>query len=564
MPRSFSIPSSSRAGRPDHLTLHSAGHSITRPLRSVRSALHRVRESRSVSTPLTLQLPESIPDHRTPQEVISFANTLSDTKLSRFLLWFLEHDLVEPPKSPSQWFNPIPEVEVRGWIALGQFLSTGAPYGLNLVVFTSCCDRMYLDKNTVHNILVRLSDPAKVAWSQLSATIQEAQQARITETEMLQLVRSKILSLRALAMSLKPAEGSKAAEVQVNVLSRVKEFINYVVDPRLDELGALYSPLLHQGDILEKRREMSYWFEVMQRPREVPAAFYNVDPHSRGATSSTPSWQTTCSPPTVEHDHHECEAKHSAEVNALQTEVGQLRGRITDLEHEVDRLYKEKQVLMQRLTQLRSSPPEAEFNTLSPMSTESSILPDTPTPAPRAVGGTRHRYSPPAAIRHRRLLTPISAEQSPQAAPASSSSPPVAESSDYDDIFQPFDRSNRLSLGLMSPVTDATSPPAPEARPPLPRDVGSMDLRADLNSQSSPSHCASDSRPDSIDAGTGEIVAHGRVAANPTVAASRSDGVTERSPSPGRSQRSRLRRKGSIGNALNSLFRRKVSGKEEG
>lgn len=565
MSRSFSIPSSSRADRSHNLTVRPPSHAITRPLRSVRSALHRLRASRSASTPLCLGRPETIIRSEASQQVKSFVNTLSDAKLSNFLLWYLHHDIVDPPESISLLFAPFPDTEMRGWIALGQFLSTGTPYGLDLVVFTSCCDRMNLDKNAVQEVLGRLSNPAKVAWTTLAATIQEAQQAHMTEAEMLQLVRQKLTSLRSLTLSVKPVDGSKAAEVQAKVANRIKDFIDYVVDPRLDELGVIYSTLLHQTDILERRQEMTYYFEVMQRPREVSPSFYELNPHAMEEISPTSTWQTIRSSSIIEPiaGAGDFETKEAANVTALQNEVGQLRSRVADLEHEVDQLRKEKEALLQQLSQPASSPPEPELHSLSLVSTESLILPDTPTPTPHALGGKRHRYSPPAAIRHHRAPTLLFVDQSPQNEPASGSSPPVAPSSDYDEIFQPLDHTARFSLGFTSPVTDATSPATGEDYHPLPRDVASMDLRADLGRRASPSLCGSTSRAGNTREKEDQTSPQYRLATNSIAAVSQGDGASERSPSRGRSLRSSLRRKGSIGNALNSLFRRRVSDKQD-
>lgn len=114
--------------------------------------------------------------HGQPQ-ITSLAKTFVDAmtfeKLSNFLAWMLYYDSVELPESPESWYSLIEPMEMRGWVALGTYLSTRHEVGsgLDLVVLDSICDRANLIRKTVHTMLKQFADPRKMVYSQIALAV---------------------------------------------------------------------------------------------------------------------------------------------------------------------------------------------------------------------------------------------------------------------------------------------------------------------------------------------------------------------------------------------------------
>ena len=46
---------------------------------------------------------------------------ITKEQLSNFPIWYFYFGLVELPMSPTEWYNYLPAMDMRGWIALGVF-----------------------------------------------------------------------------------------------------------------------------------------------------------------------------------------------------------------------------------------------------------------------------------------------------------------------------------------------------------------------------------------------------------------------------------------------------------
>jgi hypothetical protein len=143
----------------------------------------------------------------------AFVDSLNVRQLSEFLIWMLYYEVVELPTHPDVWYSPVDPVDMRGWVALGDFLSkvsiamdTG--YGFDIVVLDSICDRLELQRSTVHGLLMHFADPSKMAFSQIATLINTANQENLTEIEVLEITQSKLCEFSRLAVRLKPPEGS--------------------------------------------------------------------------------------------------------------------------------------------------------------------------------------------------------------------------------------------------------------------------------------------------------------------------------------------------------------------
>jgi hypothetical protein len=146
-----------------------------------------------------------------PRSTKAFVDALTFTQLSNFLTWMLCYEVVQLPEGPEIWYSQVDNMEIRGWIALGEFLGksqeAGAGYGYDLIVLDSICDRMRLPRRIVHTLLIRFSHPDKMKYSILASQEDDA-----TTMVALEAAQSKLHDLYKLATRLKPQQGSRYEE----------------------------------------------------------------------------------------------------------------------------------------------------------------------------------------------------------------------------------------------------------------------------------------------------------------------------------------------------------------
>jgi hypothetical protein len=147
---------------------------------------------------------------------------LSAQRLS-YLIFY--HDIFEPPELPETWCAPLSTTYIRGWIALGTYLSqtqvVGAGYGLELIVLDSICDRLYFHRRILHGVPIGFASPKNMTFSILSTTVRRAEQAHIARLPMLVEVQVKPNGMNQLANHLESTPDSQFAAWQVVVLKRV-------------------------------------------------------------------------------------------------------------------------------------------------------------------------------------------------------------------------------------------------------------------------------------------------------------------------------------------------------
>ncbi|KAF2747711.1 hypothetical protein M011DRAFT_458152 [Sporormia fimetaria CBS 119925] len=243
----------------------------------------------------------------TPELVVTFTNTLNAGRLSNFILWYLLYDIVKFPEFPSRWYRHINSMELRGWVALGQFLASGQVYGFDLVVLDSICDRLGLYKTLVHGCIIRVGNPEAMSWTTISSTFQQATAERKSELQTLELVQHNLQNLRTLASSLSPVKGTECVNWQPSIISRITEFLDSVVNPR----------------ITASRVDASEPDGAMQSPRPVPLARYGIFPDHMTESSSLDSEYAIS---------QECDIERSFSAASLQSQVRTLRNRIHQLE----------------------------------------------------------------------------------------------------------------------------------------------------------------------------------------------------------------------------------------
>jgi hypothetical protein len=228
---------------------------------------------------------------------------------------------------------------MRGWIGLRKFLDTQTPHGLDLVVLQSICDRLRLNKTVVHACLVRFGNPNKMVLTTLSDTYQLAHDQNLTHVEALELIQETFRKLRAMATRLRPGSATDFADMQSVIVSRLSEFLDFVISPLLTELrGGVPQPtgLTEQAD-----KNLQYMFKRMKEERQVPLIRYGITPEQHSA-STTLSYMNNTAPPAPLIDEATGDTQYEMEQNfslaSLKSENSFLRARVLQLEIDKQKL----------------------------------------------------------------------------------------------------------------------------------------------------------------------------------------------------------------------------------
>lgn len=324
----------------------------------LKTALGRLRRNRQEDEHPLASLPVEI-QSQTPTLVKTFVNQINAQLLSEFLCWYLYYDVVQPPLSPHRWYIHIYSPHMEGWIALGSFLASGVDYGWDLTVLHSVCDRLRLNKRVVHSILVRVSDPDQMTWTSIASTLKAAKKDQKLEVEALEDVQSVLQQLRALGSSTTPAPDSGFQDMKRIAVERIKEFLEYVVNPQINALrGSLEEPW---GTREEKTRELAYYFELMQRPRQVPLVSYGVFPNSLLETYMSGSGTNSSFEESSLLDQvvaEQCELERTFSASSLKSQTRLLRSQNAVLEKEKQDLVAENERLKVLLTKQWSTGPK--------------------------------------------------------------------------------------------------------------------------------------------------------------------------------------------------------------
>jgi hypothetical protein len=251
---------------------------------NLRALFHRRREPTTELVALN-DFPPSALSAEARKLAIAFVNTLNTAKVGNFFAWFLFFDLVELPESPATWYGHIDGMEMRGWIALGTYLATATQYGMDIVVLNSICDRLSLSRRVIHRCLVQLSDPQKMAWTQLALAVRESRTMAVgqceTETgcfeelERLEHVRSTLHGLYLVAQRIKPAVDSIHERWRAEAEVRVRGYLMDVIDKWIDHCRA-GTPLAKQttgvqvSEDVQDALHLNFLYEAMQQERPVP------------------------------------------------------------------------------------------------------------------------------------------------------------------------------------------------------------------------------------------------------------------------------------------------------
>lgn len=319
----------------------------------------------------------------------SFVDALNKSKLSNFLMWFMYYDIVALPDSPDMWYSAISNLDMRGWTALGDYLSktsqamdTGT--GFELVVLDSICDRLQIQRSTVHSMIIQFSDPRKMLYSQIATVVNSATKGALTKLQTFELVKAKLIEMQKLASRLVSAEGTLCADWQEVVVKHVTKLLDLVVEPRIANLRS-GTPLVTAAtaDNLPKEVkdgiEMAWKFQALQPKRFVPLHRYGI------FSSKTPPSQASGSVSSI-GSVSILETPSKNGVKMSQEHAMQLMVDNRDLRTEVARMKDEKTKLEElnhvlsdtvaKLSRLRSNDPSRpEHPAATPPSSPPDALP---------------------------------------------------------------------------------------------------------------------------------------------------------------------------------------------
>jgi hypothetical protein len=345
--------------------------------------------------------PSSRSSQSTPVPEISklgkaFVDSLNARQLSEFLIWMLYHEVVELPDHPDVWYSLVDPADMRGWVALGNFLSkfsttmdTG--YGFDIVVMDSICDRLDLQRSTVHGLLVHFADPGKMAFSQIATRVNVANAEKLPEIEVLEIAQSKLREYSKLVAHLTPAEGSIYSNWRNIILKRLHSISNLVITPRIASLcyGAPLLTAATSENIPQEAKDgirLKYLFELVQQKRQVPLSRYGIyqDPPSLGLMtppSSSPDVRNSFVP-----DLEDVERVRNHAI-MLMAQNHELRAQVAFLEQDKEKLQNSNEKLARKVAALSQNQQPSTYL----QSPTVNNTPRTPTTHPSSPLSAHHQ-----------------------------------------------------------------------------------------------------------------------------------------------------------------------------
>ncbi|KAF2026043.1 hypothetical protein EK21DRAFT_74972 [Setomelanomma holmii] len=350
-------------------------------------AKHRVRGPEfEMLTPPSHQVTPASPPPTISKLAKAFVDSLTARQLSNFLVWALYYDVVESPTPSDSWYDAVEPMQMHGWIALGDFLSkfsktmdTG--YGLDLVVLDAICDRMQLQRSTVHSLLIQFADPVKMNFSTIASIVNSRAKEGKPEIEVLQEVQAKLQELHKLASHLKPEENTIYNVWHAIVLKRLRGFFHAVIEPRTANLLS-DKPLITAATNENLPKEvkdgikLKYMYEVIQLERNVPLHRYGMQQNVPALSLMTPPSSPPDAQPAQDLNDAERAPKHGIQ---LMEENHQLRAQVTSLRYDLEKLHESNNKLARKVATLARTqpldyqqPPEKDEQPTTPRSQASS------------------------------------------------------------------------------------------------------------------------------------------------------------------------------------------------
>ncbi|KAF1964444.1 hypothetical protein BU23DRAFT_575700 [Bimuria novae-zelandiae CBS 107.79] len=237
-------------------------------------------------------------------------------------------------------------MDMRGWIELGSFLTETADYGSELVALENICDQLKLKRRVVYQYLLKLSDPDRMAWTQIAHVTREGELAGKSNLDTLEHLQSALHDLFNMAERIVPTPGS-IFEKRKMKSSR---------GPMSEQLPKEVKQALH----------LTYLYEAMLLERPVPLARYGILPD--------PGWWETPSATAVRDAsvtlETECQFERSfsslnlrSQNRYLRAEAAQLRKENRSLAETNEKLALQVATCSRPLANSNSRPPGGPHDT---------------------------------------------------------------------------------------------------------------------------------------------------------------------------------------------------------
>ncbi|KAH7087491.1 hypothetical protein FB567DRAFT_346669 [Paraphoma chrysanthemicola] len=471
--RSTSPAPLSRPLTPESVTSsmrRSAGRITSKILRSLLNRYRIQEPDFEMLTPPSRQVTPLSPPPTISKLAKTFVDSLTARKLSNFLVWMLYHDVVEYPTSPDSEYDAIEPMDMQGWLALGDFLSkfsktmdTG--YGLDLVVLDAICDRVPLQRSTVHSLLIQFADPSKMKFSTIATIVNTGEKEGKVELDVLRDVQLKLEELHKMAAKLKPEANTIFEAWHALVLKRLRDFSHVAVEPRIANIVS-GTPLItaatneHLPQEAKDGIELKYLYEVVQLERHVPLHRYgnhhNVPTPGVMTPLSSPPDAEDASSPAVD------DAEYARKRNLqLMNENHDLRAQVMNLQRDLEKLQDSNDTLARKVSTLgRGQPPAYHQPQCATLTSESSPTLSS-TSSHNAQDSTHaepHTPCPPPRLRPRSRSYDTSEQLFSQSSLQAPSSSHIRHRSEilswkYQDVFNEFDTPPSSPLRLSNPLT---------------------------------------------------------------------------------------------------------------
>ncbi|KAH7074468.1 hypothetical protein BKA63DRAFT_533597 [Paraphoma chrysanthemicola] len=384
--------SSAPASRP--LTPESVNSSMRRSTQCITSIVLRpfVNRSRIQEPDFEMLKPPSrqVTPISTPPTISKLAKAFVDSLTARKLSNFLP-------------------MEMQVWLALGHFLSNfsmtmDTGYGLDLVVLDAICDRVPLQRSTVHSLLIQFADPSKMKFSTIASIVNAGVTDGKEELDVLRDVQLKLEELHKMVTKLKLEADTIYEAWHALVLKRLRGFSHAVVVPRIANIVS-GTPLItaatneHLPQEVKDSIEVKFLYEVVQLERYVPLHHYGIHHNV-----PTPNLMTPPSSPSDAYDAYS-PAADDAEYTRnrtlqLMNENHFLRAQVISLQRDLEKFQDSNDKLASKVASLGRGQPSSHRQpqgvslhlesspTLPPSSSHKAqdstyAEPHTPCPRPR-------------------------------------------------------------------------------------------------------------------------------------------------------------------------------------
>jgi len=261
---------------------------------------------------------------------LSLASELFDSQitlesLSHFIIWYLYYDIVEMPRSPTQWYDEFPLIQLEGWIQLGHDL--GQENAALATGLAHACHKMALNYTNVQDKLIRFS-----SWVRMAQT--ETAEAGGTSIESMNKIREILESDRRLLEGLRPGKDDQRRGRQATIIARTVAILGLIVLPTLAKECHRAETIYRTKSVdnFVRRRNIGIMWRALQKRRQVPMKPYRILDQSPTPSAQNQGQRSRSVTPLDEAAHElQCLASRNA---LLESDAIRMRQEIDQLKRE--------------------------------------------------------------------------------------------------------------------------------------------------------------------------------------------------------------------------------------